>query len=173
MLLRGIGKLATLRQNEQTHDDAAEKQHQAEKAVVIPPSEGQAKGNSNQVDVVGAHPTPPADENRGKQKLRDSLRENTPRTLEDVDNFRRDQKAQHMGADVMGVVLVDKNAVVSTFEDLTHTPPPVPPAEKPEDLPPEETAPRTANLSLGQGAIAPLQKNTPTPAPTRKRRTAT
>jgi hypothetical protein len=158
VLLKGIGMLRKLTQNEQTHDDAAEKLKQSEKAVVIPPSEGQSKSNADQVKVVGDRPAPTADENKGKRKLQDSLKENTPGTLEDVDNFKRDQKAQHMGADVMGVVLVDKNAVVSTFDDLTQTPPPTPPEQTPEDLPPEEMAPRTANMNLGQGAIAPLQK---------------
>jgi hypothetical protein len=154
VLLKGIDMLRKLRQNEQTHDDAPEKLKQSEKAVVIPPSEGQSKSNADQVNVVGDRPAPTADDNKGKQKLQDSLKENTPQTLEDVDNFKRDQKAQHMGADVMGGVLVDKNAVVSTFDDLTQTPPPTPPEQTPEDLPPEEMAPRTANMS----AIAPLQQ---------------
>ena len=155
VLLKGVGMLQKLRQNEQTHDDAAEKLKQSEKAVVIPPSEGQSKSNTGQVNVVSGHPAPVADENKGKQKLQESLKENIPQSIEDVDNFKRDQKAQHMGADVMKVVQGDKNAVVATFDDMEHTPPPAPPEHAPEDLPPEEAAPSTANMNLGQGAIAP------------------
>src|SRR5262249_36029098 len=73
VLLRGVGVLQKLRQNEQTHDDAGEKLHQSEKAVVIPPSEGQSKSNAGQVTTVSAFPAPPVDENKGKQKLQESL----------------------------------------------------------------------------------------------------
>ncbi len=58
----------------------------------------------------------------------------------------------------MKVVQGEKNAVISTFADMEHTPPPTPSNHKPEPLPPEEEAPPTANLDIGQGAIAPLQK---------------
>ncbi|MGZ8158743.1 MAG: phage tail protein [Methylobacter sp.] len=157
VLLKGAGMLQKLRQNEQTHDDAAEKLTQSEKAVVIPPSEGQSKSNTGQVNTVSGRPAPAADENKAKQKLQDSLKENIPKSIEDVDNFKRDQKAQHMGADVMLVVQGDKNAVVSTFGDMQQTPPPAPPEHTPEALPPDEAAPPTDGMNLGQGAIAPLQ----------------
>lgn len=158
VLGRGIGKLQNLRRNEQTHDEAGEKLIQSEKAVVNPPSEGQAASNTGQVKTVSARPAPTPDENKAKQRLEQSLAENVPQTIEDVDNFKRDQKAQHMGADVMLVVQGDKSAVASTFKDVETTPPPAPPEQTPEALPPQEVAPGTANMNLGQGAIAPLQK---------------
>lgn len=158
VLAKGMGALQKLKQNEQTHDDAAQKRAQAEQAVVIPASEGQAKSNTGQVTHVSGRPAPPVDENKGKQKLQESLKENIPKTIEDVDNFKRDQKAQHMGSDVMKVVLEDKNAVVSTYQDMGQTPAPAPREHEPEALPPQEAAPPTANLGLGKGAIAPLQK---------------
>jgi hypothetical protein len=157
VLARGIDRLRTLSRNEQTHDNAGEKVQQAEMAVVIPPSEGQARSNDRQVGDVGGRPAPPVDENKGKQTLQQSLAENVPQSIEDVDNFKRDKKAQHMGADVLQVVQGDKNAVVSTFADVEKTPPPTPPEHPPEPLPPPETAPGTASMNLGQGAIAPLQ----------------
>jgi len=157
-LLKGVGRLQKLKQNEQTHDDAGKKLNQSEKAVVIPPSEGQSKSNAGQVNTVDGRPKPIADESKAKGKLQVTLTENIPRTIEDVDNFQGDQKAQHMGADVMEVVQGDKNAVVSTFADMAHTPPPIPSDHKPETLPPEELAPSTAPMNLGQGAVAPLQK---------------
>jgi len=158
MLLKGIEKLRKLKQNEQTHDNAAEKLNQSEKAVVIPPVEGQSKSNSNQVSSIGDRPAPATDENKAKQKLQQSLAENIPQSIEDVDNFKSDKKAQRMGADVMSVVQGDKNAVVSTFADMQQSPPPAPPEQTPEVIPPEELAPSTPNMNLGQGAIAPLQQ---------------
>ncbi len=158
VLLKGIGMLQKLKQNEQTHDNAAEKLKQSKQAVVIPPSEGQSKSNAGQVNIVSGRPAPIADENKAKQKLQDTLSEHIPRTIEDVDNFKRDKKAQHMGADVMKVVQGDKNAVISTFADMEHTPAPAPLEHTPEALPPQEVAPSTATMNLGQDAVAPLQK---------------
>jgi len=107
-LVRGAVGLQKLRQNEQTHDNAPEKLKQSESAVVIPPTEGQSKSNTGQVETVGDRPAPVVDENAGRRKLQESLEANTPRNIEDVDNFKRDMKAQHMGADVMLVVQGDK-----------------------------------------------------------------
>lgn len=157
VLRKGAGMLARLSTNEQTHDAAAQKRQQAEQAVVIPESENQAKSSGHQVTAVGARPAPPVDESRGQSKLQESLRKNVPKKIEDVDNFKRDKKAQHMGADVMQVVTGDKNAVVSTFADMGQTPPPAPPEHTPEELPPQEVAPSTPAMNLGQGAVAPLQ----------------
>lgn len=157
VLAKGRGVLATLRSNEQTHDDAQKKRQQSEQAVVIPASENQAKSNNAQVGTVGARPTPPVDPNKGKATLQASLQKNIPKNIEDVDNFKRDKKAQHMGGEVLQVVTGDKNAVVSTFADMGQTPPPAPPEHTPEALPPMEIAPATPVMNLGQGAIAPLQ----------------
>ena len=56
------------------------------------------------------------------------------------------------------MVQTDKSAVVSTFQDMGHTPPPAPREFEPEPLPPPEPAPGTAALTLGKDGIAPLQK---------------
>ena len=157
-LARGSAALSKLSQNEQTHHDAGEKLKQSEDAVVIPHSEEQATGNAGQVGAVDARPAPAVEEKKADAKLSQSLEENIPRTLEDVDNFKRDKKAEHMGADVMQVVQGDKNSVVSTFGDVRQTPPPVPSGHTPENLPPPEAAPHTAPMNLGQGAVAPLEK---------------
>ena len=157
VLAKGIDRLRTLSRNEQTHDDAPQKLQQAEMAVVIPASENQSKSNAGQVGEVGGRPAPPVDESKGKQKLQESLAENVPRSIEDVDNFKRDKKAQHMGTDVLQVVQGDKNAVVSTFADMERTPPPAPPEHTPDPLPLPEVAPNTATMNLGQGAVPPLQ----------------
>jgi Domain of unknown function (DUF4157) len=156
VLARGITKLGILSRHEQTHNNAGQKVHQAENAVVIPPSEGQSKGNFGQVDALAVRPAPAIDENNGKRELAESLAQNVPHKVEDVDNFKRDMKAQHTGADVLKVVQADKNAVVVTFADIEHTPKPLPPEHKPVPLPPQEVAPTTAAMDLGQGAIAQL-----------------
>ena len=156
VLARGVSKIGNLSLHQQTHDNADRKVHQAKKAVVIPESDGQSKSNFSQVGVVAAKPPPEPDENKAKDELTQSLAQNVPKSIEDVDNFKRDMKAQHTGADVLKVVQTDKNAVVSTFGDMEHTPPPLPPEHAPEELPPPEAAPPTGTMNLGQGAVAPL-----------------
>jgi len=158
VVARGFGKLNELRQNQQKHDSADEKRAQSEQAVVIPDSEGQSKSNSGQVTVVSDRPAPKVDPGKGKQTLQETLKDNVPKSIEDVDNFKRDKKAQHTGAEVLKVVQVDKSAVVSTFQDMGHTPPPAPREFEPEQLPPPEIAPGTSALNLGKDGIAPLQK---------------
>jgi hypothetical protein len=157
VLQRGMSKLRTLSKNEQTHDDAPTKVKLAEKAVVHPPSEGQSKSNNAQVQAVEARPAPPVDPEKGKATLQKSLADNVPKSIEDVDNFKRDMKGQHIGADVMKTVQGDKNAVVGTFADMEKTQPPAPPEQVPENLPPPEAAPPTGAMNLGAGAVAPLQ----------------
>lgn len=158
VLMAGIAKLAKLKMNEQTHEDAAQKLGNTTKAVVHPPEEGQAKSNTGQVGDVDAKPAPKPDPQKAKDKLKQSLEENIPGSIEDVDNFKKNKKGQHISADVMGVVNTDKNAVTGTFNEVTATPAPAPPEQIPEALPPEEIQPATPGMNLGTGAIAPLQK---------------
>ena len=158
VLTRGLGALARLKENQQTHDDAGEKLKKSEDAVVIPPSEGQSKSNAGQVDTVSARPAPVVEEKEAKSTLQESLADNLPRNIEAADNFKRDRKAQHTGTDVLQVVQADKNAVIGTFGAMTQTPPPAPPEHDPVDLPPPEAAPRTPAINLGQGSIPSLLK---------------
>lgn len=154
----GLAKLSTLKAHEQTHEASSEKLKHSEDAVVIPPSEEQATGNAGQVSVVGDRPAPVVDENKGRQRLDQSLAANIPPTIGALDNFQRDKKGQHTAAEVLEVVQGDKNATVTTFGDVKETPPPVPSGHVPVKLPPPEGAPATASMNLGRGAIAPLLK---------------
>ena len=158
IMAKGFARMQQLRTSQQKHDEAADKRTQAEASVVIPASEGQSKSNSAQVTVVGDRPAPKVDADKGKQTLQATLRENMPRKIEDVDNFKRDMKGQHTGAEVLKTMQGDKSAVVSTFQDMGHTPPPAPREHEPVALPPTEIAPATGPMNLGKDGIAPLQK---------------
>ncbi|MDQ3109916.1 MAG: hypothetical protein M3R17_08470, partial [Bacteroidota bacterium] len=157
-IARGKAKLTQLKTNEQTHDDATQKLSQLEKAVVPPIVEGQSTGNAGQVETVQAKPAPQPNENTAKQALDESISENIPQNIEDVDNFKKNNKAGQMGAAVSLVITKDKNEVAGTFGDMKQEPPPVKSDVKPEELPPEEVAPVTAKMNLGADTIAPLQK---------------
>jgi hypothetical protein len=155
--IRGNNKLRNLSDHEQRHDNASEKLRQTEKAVVIPLSEEQSKSNAGQIEQVGGRTAPAPAENKVKQQLQTSIAENIPQTIEEVDNFKSDNKAGKMGDAVMSVVQGDKNEVVSTFSEMEETPQPATPEKISTPLPAEEKEPATPEMNLGQGAVAPLQ----------------
>jgi hypothetical protein len=155
---QGAAKLSRLRAHEQTHDDGGEKLRKSEDAVVIPTSEEQSASNAVQVAQVDDRQVPAVDETRGKGTLERSLKANVPRTVGELDNFKRDEKASHTSAAVLVVVQGDKDSVIGTFGDVRATPPPIPSTKDEAELPPPEGAPGTPAMHLGRGAIAPLLK---------------
>lgn len=155
--LNGAVKLKKLRESGQKHGNAAEKLDQAASAVVIPGAENQSKSNSGQIDRTESQNVPRPTENRAKGQLQSALAANIPRSIEEVDNFKQNNKATQMGQAVLSAVQNDKEAVVSAFEGMGNTPQPAPPGQAPKLLPPEEPEPAFATMNLGQGAIAPLQ----------------
>lgn len=156
VLLRGVNHVQRLKRNEQTHADAATKRAQSEQAVVTPPSDLQSRSNEAQVGGVAARPAPPIDAGVGKAQLQAALRDNLPRTLEEVDNFKRESRGQRMSAEVALSIHADKSAVVGTFGELRTTPPAAPDDRVTQALPPEEAAPATPAANLGRGLVAPL-----------------
>jgi hypothetical protein len=157
VLMRGLDRLAGMRKNEQTHDTPDAKLSQTKMAVVPPENEGQSKSHGEQVEALGQKPEPKPDPGAAKQSLQKSLDENIPQTIEDVDNFKKNQKATHISRNVMNVVQGDTNDVTDTFGEMEKPRPAAPPTHTPETLPPEEIAPATPNMQLGTGAVAPLK----------------
>lgn len=157
-IARGQSKLQQLKTNEQKHDNAGTKLSQITKAVVPPVIEGQSTSNAGQVDTVESKPVPEPNEAVAKQTLTSAIADNIPQNIEDVDNFKKNNKAGLMSSAVSIVVNKDKNEVAGTFGDMKQTPAPVKSDVKPEELPPEEIAPSTAKMNLGTDTIAPLQK---------------
>jgi hypothetical protein len=154
---KGLSKLAQLKSNEQQHEDAAAKLEHTQKAVVPPALEGQSKSNAGQVTKVDAKPTPQPNEAKAKQDFDKAVEDNIPKSIEDVDNFKRDNKAATMSAAAALAVNTDKAQVTTTFSEMATAPAPAPPEQVPQPLPPEEIAPVTAKMALGKDTVAPLQ----------------
>ena len=149
-------KSAELAENEQTHDDAVEKQKQTDAAVVAPPEEGQAMSNTEQVAGLDEKPEPATDKEAAKSKLNDALGEAMPKNIDEVNNFKSQGKAKVAGSQVLGEVNKDVSAVQDTYNDIEQ---PVAPKPTPEstELPPEGVAPGTPPLNLGKDAVPPLK----------------
>lgn len=120
-------------------------------------SEEQSKSNAGQIGELDIRKAPVPAESRGKQELQNALAENIPQTIEEVDNFKKDNKAGAMSSAVLSAVQGDKDEVVSTFSEIEKAPPPAPTTQIPAGLPAEEAEPVTPEMNLGEGAIVPLQ----------------
>ncbi len=155
--MRGTDKLRILSENEQRHDSSSDKMNQTEKAVAVPLSEEQSKSNTGQIEQIDSRKAPTPAESKVKQQLQTSLAENIPHTIEEVDNFKSDNKAGRMSNAVMSVVQGEKNEVVSTFSEMEETPQPAPSEKISIPLPADEIEPVTPEMNLGLGAVAPLQ----------------
>ncbi|AEE48476.1 hypothetical protein Halhy_0567 [Haliscomenobacter hydrossis DSM 1100] len=149
-------KATDLAENEQTHDDAGEKQQQTDAAVVAPPEEGQAMSNNEQVAGLDAKPEPSTDKEAAKSTLNNALVSAMPTNIKEVNNFESQGKAKVVGSQVLGEVNKDVGAVKDTYNDIEQ-PLPAKPTPESTELPPEEAAPGTPMLDLGKGAVPPLK----------------
>ena len=150
------GKKATkLAQNEKTHDQADNKQKQAEAAVVTPADESQSKSNTEQVGELKATSPPETKEVQAKQKLDQELDKAVPKSIKEMNEFKSKGKAKVVGNKVLSEVNKDVSAVQNTYNKIEQAPAPKPPDPSAE-LPAIEQAPGTASLNLGKDAVPPL-----------------
>jgi hypothetical protein len=149
-------KAGDLAENEQTHDDAAQKQNQTDAAVEPPTQEGQAMSNTEQVEGLDAAPPPRPDKEAARRTMTNALGEAMPTSIEEVNEFESKGKAQVVGNEVLGSVTEDVSQVQDKYNDIEQPPAPKP-TEESTALPPTETAPGTPALNLGRGAVPNLK----------------
>ena len=149
-------KTTNLAENEQTHDDATQKQQQTDSAVVPPAQEGQAMGNSEQVQGLDAAPPPQPDKEAARRTMTSSLGQAMPTSIEEINEFESQGKAQVVGNQVLSTVSADVGQVQDKYNDIEQPPAPKP-TEEPVVLPAEEVAPSTPALNLGKGAVPNLK----------------
>lgn len=148
-------KTGDLAVNEQTHDNADQKQQQTDGAVVPPAQEGQAMGNTEQVAGLDAAAPPQPDKEAAKQAMTEAMTEAMPKSIEEVNEFESQGKAQVVGNQVLGAVSADVGEVQDKYNDIEQ-PPAAKPVEQATELPAEEVAPGTSALHLGKGAVPAL-----------------
>jgi hypothetical protein len=149
-------KATNLAENEQTHDNADQKQQQTDGAVVPPTQEGQALSNTEQVAGLDAAAPPQTDKEAARRTMTASLGEAMPTSIEAVNEFESQGKAQVVGNQVLGAVSADVGAVQDKYNDIEQPAAPKP-VEESTALPAEEVAPVTPSLHLGKGAVPALQ----------------
>jgi hypothetical protein len=149
-------KAGVLAENEQTHDDAAQKQEQTDAAVVPPTLEGQSQSNTEQVQGLDAAPPPKPDKEAARQTMTAALGNAMPTNIEEINAFESQGKAQVVGNEILGAVTDEVGQVQDQYNDIEQ-PPVAKPSETPTELPPQEAAPLTPTLNVGKGAVPNLK----------------
>jgi Domain of unknown function (DUF4157) len=149
-------KAGVLAENEQTHDDAAQKQEQTDAAVVPPTLEGQSQSNTEQVQGLDAAPPPKPDKEAARQTMTAALGNAMPTNIEEINAFESQGKAQVVGNEILGAVTNEVGQVQDQYNDIEQ-PPVAKPSETPTELPPQEAAPLTPTLNMGKGAVPNLK----------------
>lgn len=153
---KGRSGIVALSKNMQKHDDAATKTAQAVKAVEPPVMEGDSKGKAQQVETVEKAAPPKPDEQKAKKTLTDTVEQNVPKSLKEVDNFKKSGKGKVAGNAVLGDVKAQTDSVQSSYTGISDAKP-VPSTETPEALPEPEKTEAPGKLGLGEGTVPALK----------------
>src|SRR6266536_3491623 len=149
-------RIDTLRKNTRHHKPTGHMVGEAKAAVQPPAEENQAEADAAHIEQVGkrTQPTPAGDD---AVVTRDAaLLEATPKTLEQMDDFRDSGKADAVRAQVLVSVRGAVGTVNNAYGDVGNSPPAPPPAGAAGDVPGLQTAARTGELTLGEGIVPPI-----------------
>ena len=146
-----------LADNESAHDSAADKRQQFEAAVEPPAQEGQSRTNAGQVETIDQTSAPSPDKEASRSQLDSAINANVPSDLDDLNNFKSEEKAAVMGNQVLAESQKQVGEIQGTYQEIENAPP-APPPEPPTPLPAIEQAPETPALNLGEGAVPDLKE---------------
>lgn len=151
----GRMNISRLAANEKQTESALVKLNRTEKAVVVPPAEGQSKSNNKQVIKVAQKPQPSTSEIMAKIKYQLKLQTVLPTTLGEVDEFKESGKAQQIMTSAKEIINVDVNNIDNTYNEISYPPVPETPTS-PTPLGKPKPPLKTDALNLGADMIVPL-----------------
>jgi hypothetical protein len=149
-------RLHKLQVRQKGHEPLAQKISQIKEAVRPPTQEAQSRTNARQVEAVSQMSAPPAKAEVTRTTVKDTLEDITPRTLEDVAEFKNRDQAGAIRSRVLQTVREQTDAVKATYDQISQGPQVAPAKEESPAIPPPEATPSTAPLQLGKGLITPL-----------------
>lgn len=154
---KAVRKIKTLGKNERTHKDAKQKKEEMRAAVVPDPYETQSRADRSQVEKVNLRSDPKTDIAAARKTLDSEVKRATPKTIEQVDDFKSNAKAQMIRARVMVSVTGQTGPVKQTYQDIGEAEKADPPPKSPP-LPEPEDAPKTPKMAVGNQLLPLLPK---------------
>lgn len=154
----------------QTHAPAQSKADESQAAAESPAGEIEGKAQANQVDAMEQAEAPPFDAAAFKAQLMERIAALAPKTVEEADNFKKDNKLGGVKSDMQARAQEEQTASQAPMEAQTAAPPdtssiepkpvtPLSPAE-PGPAPPDVGAASAAPKSKGASEVeAPLAQN--------------
>ncbi len=162
--VKGVGA------KEKAHAPAKAKAGEAQAAAEAPASEVEARAQGNQVEAMEKTEAPGFNAAAFKAQLMKRIQELAPKTVEEADNFKKDNKLAGVKDEAKSKASAEQNAAKKPLEDKASAAPdtasvapkpvsPLPPAE-PGAAPPDIGADAAAPKVKGQGEVeTPLQEN--------------
>lgn len=156
VLANTIKDIGAIAKANATTKPASVKIKESEAAQVTPTSEKQATGNIGQVQQLAKKGVPQKSGDASRRALMQSLKQTMPKTLEDVDTFKKSNKGAAVSKSLMQQVTGDVRSVQNGFKAMGTKPKPVE-GKKATPLPAPEQ-PRAAKALNVTGAILPTLK---------------
>jgi hypothetical protein len=165
-----ISKIKQVGAKEKTHAPAKSKADAAQEAAVPPAGEVTSKAQAGQMGEMEAAETPPFDKAAFKARLMQKIEAMSPKTAEDADSFKSQDKAGAIKGEMTGEVEQQKAASQGPLEEKTAAMPdasgiepkavtPLDP-EQPGETPGNVGASAAVPKPKGQGELeAPLQED--------------
>jgi hypothetical protein len=143
---------------QQAHAPATAKASEAQAAAESPPAELESQAQATQVDEMEQVEPPAFDAAAFKAQLLERIAALAPRTAEEADNFKKENKLAGVKADMQGKVQEEQSASQAPLEEKTAAAPDTSQVEPKavEPLLPSEPGPHPPNV--GATAAAPKSK---------------
>jgi hypothetical protein len=151
-------KVKGVAKKQKAHSPAAAKAGEAQGAAESPASEIEAKAQSNQVGEMEAAESPPFDAAAFKAQLMGRIQELAPRTAEEADNFKEQNKVGGLKDEMKGKVAEEKSASKSPMEQAAEKPPDTAGVEPKPHEPLTPTEPGAPPTDVGASKAAPKPK---------------
>ncbi len=165
-----VGKVKGVGTKQKRHAPAKKKADEAQAAAVSPPGEVESKAQAGQVDQMEQAETPAFDKAAFKAKLMQRIEATAPKSAEEADTFKEDNKLGGMKGDMQGQVEQEKAGSTGPLEEKKDAPPdpsgiepkpvtPLPPA-KPGAAPPPVGAENAVPKPKGKSELeTPLKQD--------------
>ena len=153
-----VGTTKDVAAEQKKHEPAQNKAQEAQAAAQPPSNEVDSKAQANQVGEMGQAETPNFDAAAFKAKLMERIADIAPKTLEEADEFKNNNKLDSVKGDLSGKVDEEQKASQEPLEEKAKEKPDTSGIESKKVTPLPETNPGTAPSDIDAKKAAPKSK---------------